>query len=83
MAAAAPVVSTVLRLIPSLTPPSYRATNSRRAWCFRCDDSKDDAPAPMVLPVSYWKLSEGEIFKYLLSIAMRSAFRSCVQQPGY
>jgi 4-hydroxy-tetrahydrodipicolinate synthase len=78
MAAAAPVVSTDLRLIPSLTPHSYRASNSRRACRFRSDDSENTrrtrhaqragTDAVMMLPVSYWTLSEGETLKFFLSI---------------
>jgi 4-hydroxy-tetrahydrodipicolinate synthase len=41
------------------------------------------ADAVMVLPVSYWKLSDREIFKFFLSMAMPSAFPTCVQQPDY
>jgi 4-hydroxy-tetrahydrodipicolinate synthase len=41
------------------------------------------ADAAMVLPVSYWKVSEREIFKHLLSIGDAIGIRSCVQQPGY
>ena len=38
--------------------------------------------AVMILPVSYWKLAEREIFSTTPASARPSEFRSCVQQPG-